>query len=116
MNDFRWDPLGLRGGNIRWEDLLKLTEGDVVRLLAPMNHQSEHIIIRRDMPIFSTSREMFTFYVQKLEEPLTENHKVQNDMMKCRWNTVELKYQFAESEMVNTPACAACFCRLILDR
>ena len=75
FNYFRWSS-----ELIEWKSLLLLLEGDQVRLPAPKNHFSCDIKIKKDTPVFATSKCEITFR-RKYNLP----DKSEDDMMKSRW-------------------------------
>ena len=114
INDFRWSPRR-KGGYIDWADLLKLLEGAQVTLPAPMNSNTAHIGVTKCMPIFATSLEEVHYWINHPDEPLTDRHRTENEMMKSRWNVFRFFYQIKKEDKVNVPKCATCFAKLVLD-
>ena len=108
LNDFRWVPLHLKGGNIAWAAMLRLLEGGEAKLPAPMNSCSEHIVLTKenDVPVFCTSRGPLVFYNQFEAETQTPRHAQENRMMSTRWKTFELTHVFEEEDKIECPECA----------
>ena len=114
LNDYRWAPLD-RNGNIAWDAFLRLLEGDVCNLPAPMNLKSEHYKIapENDVPIFCTSGAEITFWKKDQDEAQTKRHKTENKMMAGRWHKFQLTYEFTEDQKVDCNPCAWCFCKFM---
>jgi len=114
LNDFRWSPRK-KGGYIDWADLLKLLEGGHVTLPAPMNSNTKHIEVTKTMPIFATSSEEVHYWINHPDEPITDRHRIENEMMKSRWHVFKFTHQFKKAEKIDVPKCVTCFSRLILN-
>ena len=115
LNDLRWFPPKVSGYFIAWDDLLKLLEGAHVRLPAPMNAKSSHLEITKKMPILATSLDVVRYYISNVDEPQTERHVCENEMMESRWNVFRFTYQLKKEEKVeNVPQCKVCFSKLVL--
>jgi len=114
LNDFRWAPRK-KGGYIDWADLLKLLEGGHVTLPAPMNSNSAHIEVTKCMPIIATSSEEVHYWINHPDEPMTDRHRVENEIMKSRWHVFKFNHQFKKEDKIDVIKCAVCFSKLILN-
>ena len=119
LNDFRWvNPITAnRGGVILWGPFLRLLEGGVANLPAPMNHHAAHIVLpaSNDIPVLCTSIDIIRYYVNKEDELQTPRHARENIMMKERWNApIELTHVFDEDKKIEIDPCGWCFCRFVL--
>ena len=116
LNDFRYVPVRIKGGNIAWDALLRLLEGAECKLPAPMNSCAEHIVLTReyDMPVFCTTRVPITFYKDDVNEPQTPEHVGENKMMVTRWKTYNLTHVFEEENKVIMDPCGYCFSKFVL--
>lgn len=113
LNDFRWkDPK--KGGVVDWDALLRLCDGSECNLPAPMNHFAKHIKIPKsnDVPIFATGPHPIRYWKNDPDEPQTDRHKDENEMMNRRWKVFSFRYQFKEEEKKSVPACGHCFAKL----
>lgn len=115
LNDLRWKPLGLKKGNIGWQDLLNLLEGLTVTLPAPMNIHSKHIEVKKVMPIFATSIDKVRYWVNDEKEPQTDRHDLENNMMDARWNYFKFTNSISKDEKRNIPECTVCWAKFVLQ-
>ena len=116
LNDIRWKPRGIQGGNIEWGDFLNLLEGLHVSLPAPMNTHCSHLKVNKCMPILATSIAPITYWVKDVSEPQTERHHEENLMMSERWNTFTFTHQIKKADKVIVPNCTVCFSKFILQK
>ena len=84
-------------------------------LPAPMNTNTTHIEVTKRMPIFATSVDEVRYWVNDLNEPLTDRHRLENTMMESRWNVIRFSYQIPRQDKIDVPKCATCFSKLVLD-
>ena len=116
LNDLRWKPRGIQGGNIDWCDFLNLLEGMEVSLPAPMNTHCAHLKVIKQMPILATSIAPVTYWITDVSEPQTSRHHEENFMMSERWNTFKFTYQFTRAENLSIPDCTVCFAKFVLQQ
>ena len=108
LNDYRWSP-----EQIKWDQLLRLLEGHLVNLPAPMNHYSRDVCIDSDVPVFATSSEPIFYY----EGNDTDKTKFagENEQMRVRWKHFHFTYQIPVEEQIHDiPKCPSCFSNLVL--
>ena len=116
LNDMRWKPPGpTHHGNISWEAFFNLLEGNDVSLPAAMNVQSEHVHIKRPIPILATSISPITYFVNNPMEPQTDTHVGENRMMAERWVTFTFTVSIPGDEQREVPPCGACFKEFLLQ-
>ena len=92
---------------IPWKDLILLLEGETVTLPAPKNQFSTDVVIKKDTPIFATSKSRIT-YTGKFNS--TEGRET--EMMSVRWKFIEFTHQITENEQKQVAPCARCFAEL----
>ncbi len=116
LNDLRWKPPGPpHGGNIAWHAFLNLLEDFEVTLPAAMNVQSQHVVMKKLVPIVATSITPITFFMNNSQEPQTARHVNENKMMSERWVVFEFIHTIPEKEQKNIPECGACFKELLFQ-
>jgi len=102
LNDFRWNR-----EIITWDNLLRLLDGDIVKLPAPKNLQSEDVIIKRSIPIFATGRSIPIFATGKSTPTYRGSYNstcdVETDMMNARWKTFGFSHVFPERAQKHVP-------------
>lgn len=105
LNDFRWSS-----EVISWGDMLRLTEGDTVKLPAPKTMFSKDVELTDEMktPIFATSIGPI-MYGRSFDEDSTKEQA----MMDNRWRLFHFKHVIAEDDEVELPRCTKCFASLI---
>ena len=104
LQDFRWNK-----DSITWKDLLLLLEGETVKFPAPKNIFSKDVIIKTNLAIFATSKSEIRYL-----GPYNREDPIEDEMMASRWKIYKFSHQFRESEQKQVPACARCFCELML--
>lgn len=120
LNDFRWvNPItNPKVGIIVWDAFLRLLEGANCSLPAPMNTCAKHIELtpQNDMPIFCTGLDEIRYFENNTQEPQTQKHVLENEMMQERWiNPVfRLNHRFDQEHKVLCEPCGHCFAQLVL--
>ena len=102
-NDFRFNR-----DMITWDNLLRLLEGDSVKLPAPKNIQVEDITISSDVAIFATGKEVPTY-----KGTYNSSCGVESAMMRVRWKVFNLTHIFPEEVQKDVPPCPKCFSFLV---
>ena len=102
LQDFRWCR-----DSIPWKDLLLLLEGETVKLPAPKNQFSTDVVIKKDIPIFATSKSRIT-YTGKFNS--TDDRET--EMMSVRLKYIEFTHQITENEQKQVAPFARCFAEL----
>ena len=119
LNDFRWvNPVSQNKGVITWDAFLRLLEGGICDLPAPMNSHSTHIRLEasNDVPVLCTSIGPIKFYLQRENEPQTSRHTKENKMMQERWmKPIELTHEFEEDKKIVVDPCGWCFCKFVVS-
>ena len=116
LNDFRWiNPVTNKQGIITWDAFLRLLDGTSCTLPAPMNSHNKHIEIsnENDIPILCTTIDEIRYYEKHLDEPQTEKHHHENDMMKQRWNVIKLSHRIPKDQKADIEPCGWCFCNFL---
>ena len=115
LNDLRWKPPGgTTGSNIHWHTFLNLLEGLDVSLPAAMNVQSQHVHIKKPVPILATSIAPVTYHINHPQEFNTPNHAHENEMMEERWSVFSFSDRIPKEKQKKVPSCGACFRNFIL--
>ena len=78
LNDFRWSAQ-----IIPWHNLLLLLEGAVVHFPAPKTHYAQDILFDKDVPVFATAKEHFSFVQGGAVD------RVETEMMRVRWRSFQ---------------------------
>ena len=104
LQDFRWSR-----DMIAWNDLLLLLKGETVKLPSPKNQFSSDIVIKKDTPIFATSKSRIA-YVGKFNA----SDERETEMMAIRWKVIGFKHQIPESEQKRVQPCGRYFAELAL--
>ena len=103
LNDFRWSAQ-----IIPWHNLLLLLEGAVVHFPAPKTHYAQDIVFDKDVPVFATAKEHFSFVQGGAVDC------VETEMMTVRWRFFQFFSQIPQSEQVDILPCPRCFAEFIL--
>lgn len=104
LNDFRWNR-----EIITWDNLLRLLEGDIVKLPAAKNIQAEDVVIKSDVAIFATSKQPIQY-----KGTYNTTCTVEDRMMESRWKKFEFRHVFVEEDQVEAEPCGKCFATLCL--
>lgn len=106
LNDFRWTkPKEVT----EWQSFLLLLEGDAVKLPAPKNHYSTDVCIKKDTPIFETSKSIITY-----KGSYNSRDESEDAMMASRWKVLTFFHNMPEKEQKVVPPCSKCFSTLVL--
>ena len=104
LNDFRWSQT-----LIPWHDLLLLLEGQQVNFAAPKSHFAKDITLKKDTPIFCTTKVPLVFVKGGMVDYL------ETEMMTVRWKIFHFHAQIPPEKQVQYRPCGKCFCRFILN-
>ena len=116
LNDFRWAP-PKHGGCIELDALLRLLEGANVTLPAPMNSYTKHTRVTTDIQIIATSSMVIRYWKADPDEPQTDRHKLENEMIESRWKVFKFRSQISKRKNISDiPQCINCFAKLILGQ
>lgn len=102
LNDYRYNR-----DQIEWDDLLRLLEGAMVHLPAPMNHFAKDICVDSDVPILATSIGPVRRKGRNDEGEIT--------MMDARWHIISFHHVIPQTEQKTVPECGSCFAKLVLN-